>query len=1322
MKRFKQYHKVLLFFVIIHITNSVFSSVPVFQHSSEKSNLSGQMIKNIVQDNNGLMWFGTSLGLYSFDGYDLNKIKFDSDDRDINVNIIYLDSKGNLWAGLKKFGLYKIINNKFLKFDFLIPEQELSVYDINEDSSGNFWVATNKGLKYISQDLDLSSKINDFFDVFKSKSITAVEIFNETIIIAHQDMFSILSLDDLKILYVELEDDSTIHDFHIDKNEQLWIGNTHGIKKFNLKNNRFVDLPLDNNNYRVFRIIEHNNNIILTTAGNGILTIDSINDNVTHYLHDKNNSGSIKENAIVSLFVSQEEVLWIGGFTKGISTLNLESLKFGYETNQSSSIFCMPENIILSGYKYNDDTVWLGTNNGFVKYSNSSECEFINFKDINPDDNEGVMSFVEFDNKIWMLTGIHLITYDKITKTLEFEDLDLHSSSFPIFLSHIPNQQSFIIGTYSGLFKYTPAIQKIELIKPINNKTEPIRYNSYFIENDTIYIATTIGLMSYANNELKDLKWLNDQLNSKDITSVLKKDKDFYIGVDKVGLFKVNETTMTEVLIEDKIEINGILLANDDLWLATNNGLKSINTINNNSHSYSEKDGTYNEHLYGNATFKDKDYLYFGGKNGLIKFDPKSIVLKDFNAEIMLTNFYLMNKKFIPSQLSDSGFALDKSINETSEIELGYKDYIIGFEFAALDYADSMRNQYAYRLKGLYDDWVYVDATERKATFTNLSPGDYTFQVKASNKDGAWSKNPKELKIIVHPAPWLSPWAFFIYFVVLILSIWAFIRYKTMASRKRAQHLEITVKERTQEVSLQKKMVESLLDHKNEVFANITHEFKTPLSLILGPTEQLVDEEDLTHHSDKLNMIQRNAKRLMLMVGQILKLSQAEIDKEVIRESQAVQPILTMLHESFKPLAHDKGIEITLNNDNEANVYATAECLEIVVGNLLSNALKFSNKGSKIVIGTELNDNQISISVKDSGTGIDKKDIDKVFKRFVRLDTHKSIQGTGIGLSVVKEITEANNGQVIVNSEWGKGSEFIVTFPLSDIAANEELSQVMVDQLVSNTENELTTEHNDQTINQQHSENRITVLIIEDNLDMQAHIGNVLKNRFNTLFADRGRKGIALALEEMPDIIICDVMMPEMDGYQVTRILRHDGRTSHIPIVLLTALNTTESRIKGWRENIDIYITKPFNATELNVQLDNILTIRKMLQRKTNNAILSNDPLDALELSEQDKKFIEKFKDVIGNYYSNEYFQKADLAAKMAVSERQLQRKMKALIDENPMDMLRDYRLEQAAIKLKQGHQVSICSDACGFSSVSYFGSCFKKKYGVTPKKYQDLK
>ncbi|MCF6289136.1 MAG: ATP-binding protein [Proteobacteria bacterium] len=1310
---------------------TVYSRVPIFNHLQNQEELFNTNIRDIVQDSEGYMWLGTSSGLFSYDGYKFKKAKLAiNGSDDIIVNTLFLDQRGCLWIGFSKSGLYKLDNDKFVKFDFDNTNdlKQLSIIDMQEDKQGNLWVATDQGLKYISHSQDLSDTIDKKFQPFKNVSISAIHIFeNAQLLVATKGFFSLLNLDNPQLIKTQklTNQDIIIHDFYIDKTNHLWIANSQGMLKYNLDNFSFSDSPIMELTNRIMKIIEYQDTLWLATIGNGLIRIKLESNKVSILTHEKNNSLSLMEDNIFSIFVSKNNILWVGGFYKGVDTLSFETLKFGYESNNHGSLDCSKENVIQSGYIDTEQTIWLGTVNGLIKYDKSKKCEFIDIK-LNKSVTM-IRSLVERNNKIWVLTNTNIVVFDKFANEIEVIDMNLPDNSLFITKS----ETGFYIGTLTGLFEYFPTKNMVSPVISKNNLINKAIFNSFYTDLDgTDYFATSNGIASInENNSLNEIKYVNDKLNSKHITAILKKNDKFYLGVKNKGLISINKSGEVSVLVPGKIDINSILADQEFLWLGSNRGLIRFNINNNFFHTFTASDGTNNQVYNSNASFSDGKFLYFGGQNGLIKFNPEQIKLQKFNSNIVLTSLLLLNKKIENNQITETGFYLDKPINKISEIEIGYKDYIVSLEFATLDYADSMRNQYAYRLKGLYEDWVYVDANNRQATFTNLKPGDYTFQVKASNKDGVWSKTPKELKIIVHPAPWLSPWAYFSYFVIIVLSIWAFIRYKTIASRKRAQQLEVTVKERTHEVNLQKKMVESLLDHKNEVLANITHEFKTPLALILGPTDQLVNEPELSVHSDKLSMIQRNAKRLMLMVGQILKLSQTELNKEVIREAQAVQPILTMLYESFKPLANDKNIDIILKNQIQANVYATAECLEIVIGNLISNALKFTNTGGKITISTELIDKHISISIRDTGTGIEKKDLEKIFKRFTRLDTHKRVQGTGIGLFVVKEITQANNGQVAVNSQWGKGSEFILTFPISDIDAIEELSPVMVDQLVNqlvdNTANELAIDCSVNTTKgeiAQSNTNSTTVLIIEDNLDMQTHIGNVLKNRFNCIFADRGRTGIALALKEVPDVVICDVMMPGMDGYQVTRILRHDSRTSHIPIILLTALNTKESRIKGWRENIDIYVTKPFDSTELNAQLDNILTIRKMLQQKTHKAIKNNNSLEELDLPLQDLKFIKKFKTVIEKYYANEYFQKADLASKMAISERQLHRKVKALIDENPMDMLRDYRLEKAAIKLKNGFQVGLVSDECGFSSVSYFGSCFKKKYGVTPKKYQLLK
>jgi len=517
---------------------------------------------------------------------------------------------------------------------------------------------------------------------------------------------------------------------------------------------------------------------------------------------------------------------------------------------------------------------------------------------------------------------------------------------------------------------------------------------------------------------------------------------------------------------------------------------------------------------------------------------------------------------------------------------------MIGFEFVALDFADPARLQYAHRLIGFNDEWNLTDAKNRSVNYTNLSPGTYRFEVKASNNDGVWNERATALDILVKPAPWLSPWAYAIYVSTLLLMVFGFIRYRTAAANKRAQQLEVVVSQRTQDLKTQKQMVESLLDHKNELFANVTHEFKTPLALIKGPAEELLKDGELYPHKSKLDMIKRNANRLLVMVGQILKLSEVEQEQAVVRENQSVHPTLNMLYEAYGVLAQDKNIDMQLDNQSNAQIHATADYLEMVVGNLLSNAIKYTAIGGTVKLQSMDQDGQVIITVSDTGSGIAKQDQALVFDRFTRLDSHRNIQGTGIGLAVVKEITQANGGQVSLHSELGQGSEFTIRMPQAQWQEVDAADATVIDQLVEKTGQEMADDRLPTTAKKRTA--AIKLLVIEDNADMRTHINDVLRDQYQCFYADRGQTGISTALKEMPDIIICDVMMPGMDGFQVTRILRHDAKTSHIPIILLTALNTKESRIKGWRENIDVYLTKPFDASELHATLAADLNVRKI--------------------------------------------------------------------------------------------------------------------------------
>ena len=1282
------------------------------------------IVRQIAQEDSGLIWIASSTGFYTFDGYEYHPIVFHNQ-KIKNARVIYIDTK-SIWLGSSSSGLYQYRNGKLEKQQISHNNKSMGLFAIYKDEKSNvIWFGSDKGLFY------LKNKTYHKIDFFEDLKIISIAKKQHYLYVATDDrVFSYNSENNkVKDLFVHpnLNKSAGNHVLYKDPDGILWLGRNDGLYKlhdlchcFKAEDNIF-------NNKEVVSLAADGVNLWIGTLFNGIYKYAIKTKSYMHFQYDVNKPDALVGNNIKSILVAKNNLIWYGTFRDGIGFLNAQSSQFGRVTKANKLMKCALSNVVYRVLSQNDKEYWIATENGLI-YSNEDHCKIINSlaNETNQLSHSMVHSLMMKDDKtLWIGTVKGLNRLNIETQNIK----QLNSSSLQQELDIIQiislSENKLLLGTDKGLFSYAINNNHYESITDKYNLSKDAVFYNYAKDlNGNIYWGTTKGLAVLANNA--NLSFITLTKDPKapawDITAlVADKNGGLWFAADNKYLYYLSKDKVlndfTVLLNKNNVAIMSMILKNQNLWMASDSGLFKLDLITHKIHFFSENDGLQSQEFQRASKFVSKTgMIYFGGKKGFNHFFPENISQSYPIPEVLITGIKQLNQDLGIGEKMLGGYEIKATANYIDELTLTHKDYIIDLKFAALDYLHASHIQYAYRLLGFQQNWVYADAGNRQATFTNLKPGKYIFQVKAANKNGIWSDKPKELRVVVNPAPWFSPWAYAVYIILILLSIWVFIRYRTVASRKRAIELEKTVAIRTQEVKIQKKMVESLLDHKNEVFANITHEFKTPISLILGPIKELAADTN-PQNADRINMIQRNAKRLMLMVGQILKLSQCEQDKEVIRESQAIQPILLMLFESFSPLAQNKNINLILDNQHDVNIYATSDCLEMVVGNLLSNAIKFSSIGSEVKIQTQVINNSVLISIEDTGSGIQEKDLDKIFSRFTRLETHKSIAGTGIGLSVVKEVTEANNGSVTVQSQWGSGTTFTLKFPISDMKAVDELSQDMVDQLVDNTANELL---NIETAHQhKFIRNRATILIIEDNLDMQTHIGNILHSFYNCLFADRGKAGIALALKEVPDIVICDVMMPGMDGYQVTRILRHDNRTSHIPIILLTALNTKESRIKGWRENIDTYITKPFDATELKVQLQNILNIRKLLQQKTNKAIKNNTLLSTLDLCKKDMEFIEKFKDVIAQLYNNENIQKADIAAKMAVSERQLQRKIHALIDENPMNMLRDYRLEKAAMKLKDGYHVGIVSDSCGFRSPSYFGSCFKKKYGVTPKQYQ---
>ncbi len=753
------------------------------------------------------------------------------------------------------------------------------------------------------------------------------------------------------------------------------------------------------------------------------------------------------------------------------------------------------------------------------------------------------------------------------------------------------------------------------------------------------------------------------------------------------------------------------------LWLSTENGIIRWNNQKNKFYKYIHSDGVQLKNFNENAAIMGLDNeLLFGGAGGILHFNPLKIQQKTFSPQVVIDEFRLFNQPI------SVGKQLPMSIDYISNLELTNEDYLFSLSFSALDYTAPEKNLYAYKLEGLDKNWIYTDSRNRTATYTALSPGDYTFTVKASDSHGNWSENETSLDITILP-PWWRTWsAYFFYIVAILLMTILLIHIRTRTLKQRASELEQNVQDRTLELEQKNKTISVLLEQKQRMFTNISHEFRTPLTLIINPIKQLLKQAHIQEDRLILMTVKRNGLRLLKMVEQLLELAHLESPKKSQKVHYSLKHSITSILASFKPLAQIKMQTLTLGHVDDVVMKMQSNSLEIIITNLISNAIKYTPEGGEIAVQTRLDANTVELLVEDSGIGIEVKYQQSVFERFHR-GTHEineEIPGAGIGLALVKELVELHQGQITLQSKIGVGSLFKLSLPFCQTQChNQELIQVSTPQeqwIQSEIEESDITLINAELTNE---DSRPILLIIEDNNDMRKHLISILHVDYHCIQASNGYDGLKLAKLHVPDMIICDVMMPKMDGYEFSQSVKQDNILSHIPIILLTAKADLQSRMEGWRRHIDDYLTKPFDDDELKLRLKSLLTIRALLHKHFANEMHNKQAEVIKQFSIRDQDFIKKFEISIEENYSQSEFQLSQAASYLAMSDRQLQRKLKAIMNLTFSEYVRNYRLQKAEQLLKDGLFVHVVLEVVGFSSPSYFASCFKTKYGKTPKQFQ---
>ncbi len=765
---------------------------------------------------------------------------------------------------------------------------------------------------------------------------------------------------------------------------------------------------------------------------------------------------------------------------------------------------------------------------------------------------------------------------------------------------------------------------------------------------------------------------------------------------------------------------------NGNLWLGTNAGISFFDVEKESFTNYSTPDGLRGNDFNSESALCSNDGLmYFGSTQGLNVFDPKQIIQSGFIPPVVITAFHIFNQ---PVKIGEDS-PLKENILEAKEIILPFSQNVFSFQFSALDYNSPQSIQYAYKMEGFDKDWIN-SGNRRFITYTNLNSGSYIFKVKATNSDGIWNENFKAISLIINPPWWRTVWAYVSYGLLILLGLFAARRIEMNRARLRNElkMREFEAKKRTE-----------LENIKSRFFANLSHEFRTPLTLIRGPVEELISGNAGDNQAEYYELIKRNSEKLQELIDQLLELTQLENASIPLKAKQEnLVKLLRGMFYSFESLAKQKNIKISFNSSIDNLIcWIDRDKLEKIINNLLSNAFKFTPAKGEISISVNqqtINGNEYSIvKISDTGIGIPKDKLQNIFDRFYQVDdsTRKKFGGSGIGLALVKELVDLHKWNIDVKSEIEKGTELYLRIPTSDSYLKESEKEIepISEREAIEDEGQKIFADDYQTLEKEIEQEILekkkrlaakpSILIVEDSEDVRSYLIGLLKNDYSINEAVNGEDGIRKSAEIMPDLILSDVMMPSMDGFEFCKKIKTDWQTSHIPVILLTAKASPESRIEGLETGADDYLTKPFSSKELLVRIKNLLEQRKNLREKFNKEI-KVEPA-SIAVTSLDNEFLQKAFDVAEKYLSNTDFNSEAFAKEMFLSRSQLHRKLLAITGQAPGEFLRTFRLKRAAtFILEKRLSVTQIAFEVGFSSPSHFTKAFRQQFNCLPTEFTE--
>ncbi|GAB4037026.1 hybrid sensor histidine kinase/response regulator transcription factor [Spirosoma gilvum] len=1295
-------------------------------------------INCVLQDKKGFIWVGTEVGLNKYDSQKFKTFYAEPTDSlslpNDFVSCLYEDPAENMWVGTQSgLAVYNRSNATFKRFSDT-SLQTKKILAITGNATGENWALTSLELVLIDAQFRVKQKYV-LKDIVSEKGLTAFSTAkldaqgnlwistNKGVRLFNRNSRKLTNpLSDLIDATITTADFFSV--IYFDSHQNLWIGlRGSGVKYYSFAEKKWHTIDNVSSRYinGIFEDID--SNIWICTGRNGLNIYHPQTGQIDVIKYADMPESNLTSNSISCIYGDAMGGIWLGTFNNGLLYYYQHQLKFNlyYSKGQINGI---SSNYITSFAAEKEGNIWIGVGEEGLLYFDLKKRRFLNIKpqgifktNAELKENLYILSLLLSKDQRHLFIGTLTGFFDYSIQTKKWlfyshKTLNPQALKGGYIISMVQDKDELFLSTLNGLAVYN--YQTNDIL----NYDFPQRQLTTLVQDSTyIYIGTRQnGLWVFEKKSKKIFK-----VNSKNILIperirclLLDQKNRLVIGTENQGIFRFNRKfTNAEVIPNPSAGERLIFMGlcedkNGGYWSTTNKGLVNITSDFNIKKIFDANDGFNPSYFTQNSILTiANDEILVGGNAGFYSFFPSGFYSsKSFNTKVRLIDFMVLNKSVFSSD--SEGFKVPGDLENVKQIKLPRYQNLLTFEYTALDYHNPSRGEYAYKLVPYDKEWNSV-GNRRFATYRDLPAGTYTFQVKYLPQAGAHSDEITQIAVLIPAVWWQSWWAYLVYSALIFLLIRQFYLYRTN-KRKMRQELEMQ--------RFQSEKMEELYQFKINFFTQITHELRTPLTLIISPLEEMIRRNASPSENSLLKIIHRNTQKLLLTVNQLLDFRKIEnSDMKVFAKKGNIVSFAEEILYSFLKLTEKKGIELTFETNMEKYPYVLfdKDIIEKILVNLIANAVKFTQQGSIRLNVFEPEEvaaaSHYFIEITDTGQGIKPENIKHIFDSFFQEKRDNHPVGSGLGLKIVKELTHLHRGTIEVASELNQGTRFLLSFPKADLdLMNEEPIKPGVSR-----EFEWNIPQEASPVEKPAPSAKI--LIVDDEPDLLLFLEAIFENDYQVFAAESGQKALDIARTELPDLIVSDVMMPEMTGFELCSFAKSDFMLGHIPIVLLTALNSTDHEIEGLKTGADAYIAKPFPANLLRATVQNLLASRKKLKQAFLNSSISS----ATEVTQNnsDKVFLEKVIAIIDARLDKTDLEIGHISDELGMSESTFYRKLKSLTDLAGNEFIRTVRLKRSVELLKTSDlNVSDIAYRVGFSDPKYFSTCFRKFYHSTPTEY----